>query len=69
LPEIDVRMGSTDFGAPKPLDDTTKPPAVRPTEPAPKSGGCGCDTTGRNGAGGVALILAACVLSRRRRKV
>jgi MYXO-CTERM domain-containing protein len=70
LPEIDIRMGANDFGAPAAMgSDMAAPPAARPTAQPPKSGGCGCTTSGRNGAGSLALIIAACIVSRRRRKV
>jgi MYXO-CTERM domain-containing protein len=67
LPEIDVRMGTSDFGAPVAAGSAKATPP-RSEEATRKSGGCGCATTGRNDVAGGALILAAAALSRRRRK-
>ena len=65
VPEIDLKREASEAKAPVAPGSAMAPTAA--PEPAKKKSGCGCATDDRNGASGLALLVGALFLARRRR--
>ena len=68
VPEIDLKVGASNPGAPTPASGTAVAPQP-PGEPEKKKSGCGCQATDRNGPLiGALLVGVSMVIMRRRRR-